>query len=226
MDAQDKIRLRNALLVAAASVALIWLVKALEFFLGHPLTAFGILPRSFPHLTGIVTAPLVHGDWGHLWSNTAPLFVSVAAIFYLYREFAWRSVLWIWALTGLWVWLGAVSAFHIGASGLVYGFVSFLFFSGILRWETRSVAISILVAFLYGGMVWGIFPTQEKVSWESHLFGAIAGVAIAFVYRKKGIQRKRYRWEDEPDTEQPGDAHAAWNYKQTLPPPPVLHEED
>jgi membrane associated rhomboid family serine protease len=226
VDSQEKKQLRYALIIASLYVVVIWAVKAYEYFMGTSFADFGIYPRSFKNFPGIITAPLIHGDWEHLWSNTMPLFVTVASIYYLYKEIAFRTVVFIWAMTGIWVWIGAVGAFHIGASGLIYGFVSFLFFSGVLRWERRPIALSILVAFLYGGMVWGIFPTQPKVSWESHLFGAISGVLIAVIYRKKGIQRTKYRWEDEPDIETPYDQEAYWNYKAHMPPPPVLPEDE
>lgn len=226
MDLEDKRRLRIALLTGFIAVALIWLVKALEYLAGDSFSDFGIFPRRVASLPGILFAPLIHGDWNHLWSNSVPLFVSVSAIMYLYREVAIKTILFVWVLTGLWVWIGAAAAYHIGASGLVYGFITFLFFSGILRWETRSIAMSILVAFLYGGMVWGVLPIQERVSWESHLFGSLAGIAMAFVYRKRGLQRKRYRWEDEPETENPADGNAFWNYKGTIPAPPETFDEE
>jgi hypothetical protein len=100
---------------------------------------------------------------------------------------------------------------------VVYGLGAFLFFSGVFRWDVRSISLSLLIALVYGGMVWGVIPGREGISWESHLFGAIAGVGMAWVFRKVDvIPPKRYHWEDEPENH-PGDEHAAWNYRQNWP---------
>lgn len=105
---------------------------------------------------------------------------------------------WTFFLTGILVWFGGREAWHIGASGLVYGLASFLFFSGIIRKYFRLVALSLLVVFLYGEMVWGIFPgVYKNVSWESHMLGFISGILLAIVYRKEGPQMPVYEWMDK-----------------------------
>lgn len=225
MDSHEKRTLRKALLLSGIFVGLLWLIELWEYTNGVSLSFLGIFPRTLSGLKGILTAPLIHGDWGHLWSNTGPLFVTGLAILYLYKDISLRVITWIYLMTGIWVWIGAYPAYHIGASGLVYGFAAFLFFSGLLRREKRSIAISLLVAFLYGGMVWGIFPGQKGISWESHLFGAIAGTSVAFVMRKKGPQRKKYSWEEEEDEYDPRDEYAVWNYQNQMPPPPRINYE-
>lgn len=107
----------------------------------------------------------------------------------------------IWLFTGFWVWLAARKEAHIGASGLIYGLVCFLFLSGILRKDTRLLAVSLLVTFLYGSLVWGILPVDQSISWESHLFGSIAGFFCAIYYRKLGPQRPKAQWEIEEEME-------------------------
>ena len=115
----------------------------------------------------------------------------------------------IWLFTGFWVWLAARDSSHIGASGLIYGFVCFLFFSGLLRKDTRLMAVSLLVTFLYGSMVWGILPVDQSISWESHLFGSIAGIFCAYYYRADGPQRPKSQWEidEEMGIEIPEETH-------------------
>ncbi len=123
----------------------------------------------------------------------------------------------IWLLTGIWVWIAAPTAAVIGASGVVYGLGAFLFFNGVFKRDRRSLMLSLVIAIFYGSMVVGIFPGKTGVSWESHLFGALAGIAMAWGFRKKDIQpRKRYHWEDEPEQE-PQDESAPWNYRQNWP---------
>ncbi|HDZ58524.1 MAG TPA: rhomboid family intramembrane serine protease, partial [Ignavibacteriales bacterium] len=127
-----------------------------------------------------------------------PLLILGWTIFFFYPKVSYRAFIMIYILTDFLVWLFARQVYHIGASGIVYGFVSFLFFSGIFRRDNKSVALALLVTFLYGGLVWGVLPGQEGISWESHLFGAIVGLITAFIFRKVDPPKK-YDWEDEPD---------------------------
>lgn len=156
----------------------------------------GLYPRSAEQGHGILTFPLVHDDWEHVLSNTIPLFVLMALLRYHYHT-VWVRVSFLnWVLSGIWLWLGGRAALHIGASGFVYGLASFLFFSGLMRWgERRSMAISLVVVFLYGGLVWGLFPFLREVSWEGHLFGGLSGILLAWTYRKQPPQRPVYEWE-------------------------------
>jgi membrane associated rhomboid family serine protease len=112
---------------------------------------------------------------------------------------AWRVLLIIYIMSGFWLWLGGRENYHIGASNIVYGLASFLFLSGIIRKHIGLIAISLLVVFLYGSMVWGLLPVLQKISWEGHLFGTLAGILCAYSFRKEGTQRKRYEWEFEED---------------------------
>jgi membrane associated rhomboid family serine protease len=182
-------------------VALLWLIKAAEVLIPSDFSNYGVLPRNTSGLIGIITAPLIHGDWQHLISNSVPFIVSGAALIYFYKEVAIKVFILIYLLSGFWLWLGGRENYHIGASGVVYGMISFLFFSGIFRKHTGLMALSLLVVFLYGGLIWGIFPLFKVVSWESHLFGSLAGILCAIFFRKEGPQRKVYEWEDETDEE-------------------------
>ncbi len=180
-------------------VLLLWLVKLLEIAADERFIWLGIYPRQLNGLYGVLTSAFVHADWTHLLSNTPPVLILGTVLFYFYRKVAFRSFFLIYLISALWVWFGGREAWHIGASGLIYGLASFLFFSGIIRNAVELMAISLVVVFLYGGMVWGLFPILENISWESHLAGGIAGFLIAVYYRRYGPQKKRYEWEDEKE---------------------------
>jgi membrane associated rhomboid family serine protease len=182
-------------------VAAFWIVKFIEIKAGFSLSEYGVFPRTLSGLKGVITSPFIHGDLRHLVSNSVPLLVLAGGLFYFYHSLAYRVILGVYLLGGFWLWLGGRESYHIGASGLVYGLTTFLFFSGMLRRDVRLMALSMLVVFLYGGMVWGIFPLFTGISWEAHLFGAFAGMLFSFVYRKEGPQRKIYEWEEEPEDE-------------------------
>ncbi len=181
-------------------VALMWLVKGYEIRYGVDLYEYGIFPRDIDTLKGILTMPFIHADLTHIFSNSIPLIILGACMIFFYRDMYKKVFALIWLLSGSWLWLGGREAWHIGASGVVYGMASFLLISGILRKERRLMALSLLVIFLYGGMVWGFFPLLKGISWEAHLFGAIAGCMLAWVYRKEGPQRVAFDWENEPDS--------------------------
>ncbi len=213
---QSQATFKNSLFLPLAFVLLIWIIKLLEkAFEVKWAGVLGILPRSWEGLTGIITFPLVHGDLSHLASNSIPLLVLGTAIFYFYRPIALRTIGLIYLIHSLLVFIAAREVTHIGASGLVYGFASFLFVSGVIRRERSLMAISMLVIFLYGGMIWGVLPIREGVSWEGHLFGALAGVFCAIYYKDQGPQRKKYSWEEEDELPDKG----IWDYNAMFPPP-------
>lgn len=204
---EDKQRLLSSALIAGGILALLWLIKATEAALGISLASLGILPLKVEGLKGIIFSPLIHGSIAHLVSNSVPLFLLTAALFYYYRSNAWQIFILSWLVTGLWVWLFARgSAYHIGASGVIYALTAFHFVSGIIRKEPKLIAFTLLVTFLYGSFVWGIFPDfalKERISWESHLMGMIAGVVLAWAFKDIGPQRKVYVWpEDEEEADE------------------------
>jgi len=192
--------LRKSILYPFLFVALLWIIQLLQSRLKWDMSGYGIRPRTMEGLLGIITGPLVHANYDHLLSNTLPLLVVGTGLIYFYQEIAFRVMPLIYLFTGCWVWIAARPDSHIGASGLIYGFVCFLFFSGIFRKDRRLLAISLLVTFLYGSMVWGILPVDQTISWESHLFGSVAGVLCAVFFRKEGPQMVQYTWEEEEDS--------------------------
>jgi membrane associated rhomboid family serine protease len=192
----------SKLIIPLTFPLVLWAIYLITYLLDIPTYKLGILPRNISGLIGIFTSPLIHGSFSHLISNTAPLIFMGVGIFYFYPKVAYKVFVIIYLGTGLLVWIFAREVYHIGASGIIYGFVSFLFFSGIFRKDNRSIALALVVIFLYGGLIWGVLPVERGVSWESHLSGAIVGVIAAFIFRKVDPP-KRYEWEDE-ESETPG----------------------
>jgi len=184
-----------SLIIPVTFVFLMWLVKIVEILFEIDLSDLGIYPRSLKGLPGIIVSPLIHT---HLFNNSLPLLLLSIALFYFYSEIAIKISSITYILTGLLVWLWGREAWHIGASGLVYGLASFLFFSGLIRRYFRLIALSLLVVFLYGEMVWGLFPgIYKNISWESHMLGFFSGILLAVWYRKEGPQRPVYEWMEE-----------------------------
>jgi membrane associated rhomboid family serine protease len=188
-----------SILIPGIFVLLMWLVKAVEVLFDLDLTSLGIYPLKAKGLAGILFSPFIHSDLKHLFNNSLPLFLLSVALFFFYSEVALKVFSWTYLLTGILVWLGGREAWHIGASGIVYGLASFLFFSGIIRRYFRLVALSLLIVFLYGEMVWGIFPGVygQNVSWESHMLGVFSGILLGVLYRKEGPQMPVQEWEEE-----------------------------
>jgi len=201
---EEKQKLIRAAYVPLLLLCIIWLIKVFEFFGGTSFSDLGIYPRQIEGLKGILFAPLVHGGWLHLIHNSVPLVVLATALFYFYRFMALKITILVWLITGLCVWIGGRSYCHIGASGVIYGIASFLFFSGVFRNNIKLLAISLVTVFLYGGMVWGILPLNSEISWESHLFGALTGLLLALIYKHEGPQKEVVAMdEDEEKDEYP-----------------------
>jgi membrane associated rhomboid family serine protease len=195
-------KLLLSIVIPGIFVSLMWLVKIVEVLFDLDFSGFGIFPLTARGLTGIFFSPFIHADFNHLFNNSLRLFFLSVALFYFYSEVAVKVFGWTFFLTGLLVWLAGREAWHIGASGLVYGLASFLFFSGIIRRYFRLIALSLLIVFLYGSMVWGIFPgIYQNVSWESHMLGFFSGVVLSVWYRKEGPQEPVYEWMEEEEEE-------------------------
>ncbi|MEM1411706.1 MAG: rhomboid family intramembrane serine protease [Pseudomonadota bacterium] len=189
-----------ALRLAIAVTAVIWFIWLSDAYLDLNLARFGLRPRDAEGLLGILTAPLLHANFEHLFSNTLPLLISLTAILYLYPNSSVRAIPIIWLGSGLLGWMIGRPSIHIGASGLVYGLLAFVFVSGMFRQDMRSVGVSLMVWFLYGSMVWGVLPIRPQMSWELHLAGAVLGVALAIIYRGwDRVPLKRYDWEDDDE---------------------------
>jgi len=189
-------------------VLILWLIKIIEWATGVSFAGLGVFPLTAKGLIGIVTAPLIHGDFSHLAANSVPLIILGSSLVYFYRDISLKVFLLIYFITGIWVWVFAREAYHIGASGVVYGLATFIFVSGLIRRNTRLSALAMIVAFLYGSFVWGIFPEffpEKNISWESHLMGIVAGIVLALYFRKEGPQREKYSWEFEEQEDDPDD---------------------
>lgn len=193
---QGDFRYNNlVVLVPMVLILVIWTVYMFELRSGLNLNSWGIYPRSLKGLRGIFTSPFIHGSTRHLYNNTIPLAVLTAALFYFYRQAAWKTLLLGGLLTGLLTWAIGRPSYHIGASGLIYLMASFIFFKGVLSRHYRLVALSLVVVFVYGGMLWYVFPIKEGISWEGHLSGALIGLGLAFLLRATLPPKPKYSWE-------------------------------
>jgi len=206
MESTDKKLFLKSLLFPGILICILWLVKLYEYLSGNDLSEYGLLPQSFQGLRGILFSPLLHSSFAHLSANSAPLFVLSAGLFYFYGKSGHKIFVLLWLITGFWVWIFAKdTGIHIGASGVVYALAGYHLTSGILKREPRILAFALLVVFLYGSLIWGIFPDflpEKNISWESHLLGLLAGLILAFFFRGIGPQRKEYEWADEPEPDE------------------------
>lgn len=197
-SARSRANFRLAAKITFGFVALIWAIALLNWMLDVGPDDFGIRPREPAGLLGILFAPLVHGGFGHLIANTLPLFVLGTAMLYLYPNAALRVLPAVYFGPGVAVWLFARGGIHLGASGLIYGMVTYIFVAGLIRRDRRAIAASLAVCFLYGTLTWGVLPLEPGVSWETHLAAALIGLVLALAFRHLDITpRKRYSWEDE-----------------------------
>jgi membrane associated rhomboid family serine protease len=195
---QARRNFRLAVRTSLVFVGILWVIFVFDSVLGLHLGRFGLRPGSIPGLVGLVTAPLLHANFQHLLSNTFPMFLSLTATLYLYPKSSMRVIPMVWLGSGVLAWFIGRPNLHIGASGLIYGLLAYIFVSGILRKDMRSVSVSLLVGFLYGSMVWGVLPIRPQMSWEMHLSGAVFGILLAFVFRKwDRTPLLRYDWEDD-----------------------------
>jgi membrane associated rhomboid family serine protease len=187
-------------------LSICWILFFLNQYYQLNYYKYGVLPRDVEGLKGIFSSVFIHGDLEHITSNSLPILVLGMLLFDFYKKIAKQAFIWIWIISGIWLWIGGRNSsenpnYHIGASTLIYGLSSFLFFSGILRKHKHLMVISALVVFLYGSITHGIFPIQQGISWEGHLFGAISGALVAYNYRKEGPRSSGYYWPKEEEEE-------------------------
>lgn len=195
-----------AMRLTAGFVAVMWAVFLFDNLTGLDLIRFGLRPREGVGLLGLATTPLLHAHFAHIASNTLPLFIGGVAMLFLYPGSALRSLPVMYVGSAALAWMFARPSVHIGASGLIYAILAFVFVSGILKRDLRSVGVSLLIWFLYGSMLWGVLPAAGSSSWELHASGMVIGVILAFVYRDQDIPPlKRYEWEEEFEDE-PGES--------------------
>ena len=160
-------------------VALLWSIECINALLNHRLNRWGILPRTFTGLVGIPLSPFLHGSFAHLILNTVPL-VTLGSFVAFYGTRLFLAVsLWIMLLSGAALWLLGRSAYHVGASSVLFGYFGYLVARGWYERSVTALLVALLILGLYGGMVWGVVPTRSYISWEGHLFGLLAGVLVA-----------------------------------------------
>lgn len=176
-------------------VFLMWLIYWFEISFGYNFNKLGIYPLTLSGLKGVIFSPFIHGDAQHLFNNSIPLVVLLVALGYFYRPIAYKIILIGWFGTGLLTWITARSSYHIGASGIVYMLVSFIFFSGIFRKHYRLIALSLAVIFLYGSLAWYLFPIEQGISFEGHSSGFVSGLLLAIIFRHQGPQIEEIIWK-------------------------------
>lgn len=200
VSTRSRANFRLAVKIALGFVALLWLIQLLSWGMDAGPAEFGVRPRQWAGLPGILSAPLVHGDFGHLIANTVPLAILGVTMLYLYPQSATKVLPAVYLGPGVAVWLFAGGTSHLGASGLVYGLVAYVFVAGLIRRDRRAIAASLLVSFLYGTLLWGLLPIERGLSWETHLAAALIGLALALALRRLDIPpRRSYSWEGQPD---------------------------
>jgi membrane associated rhomboid family serine protease len=193
--------LRTAFTLALSVATLLWVVKLVEYLGGFDLGRFGIYPRVAEGLAGILFAPFIHASFAHLFANTAPIIVIGSLLLYAYPRAARVLLPTVYLVGGLAVWLFAREAYHIGASGIVFGMLFFVMTAGLLRRDRRAMAISLVMFFLYGSMIWGVLPQAREISFESHLAGAVPGILLAILlpHHDPAPPRRQYSWESNED---------------------------
>lgn len=215
---EERSRLLHSFIVPLAFVAVCWIVKSVEVFFHLDFSFLGLKPLQVDGLQGISLFHFLHGSFSHLCANTLPIIVLGVCLYYFYRPIATKIWFLLMLSTGLLTWCGARGGVHIGASALVYGLACFLMLSGFLRKNRNLVVVSLLVVFLYGSLVWGLYPCyaiENHISWEGHLSGFVMGIVLAIVYRNDGRQYEQYD-EDDTDDDSSDDADNYWN----VPEPP------
>ena len=181
---RNQIPFKQQMRMVMIFMAIIAVIEVVNFFTFRSLVQFGISPRNLLSLPFIFTAPFIHGDLWHFFSNIVPLGVFSFLMLQHGKSRFYIITITCILLTGISVWLLARNATHVGASGLIYSYFGYLLFAGIISREIKLILISIAVGFLYGGMVFGVLPMNPYVSWESHLFGLLSGIACAFWWGK------------------------------------------
>lgn len=204
----ERNRLLRSFIVPLAFVVIIWLVKCVEVVFHLDLSFLGVKPLQSDGILGIFLFHFLHGSWSHLYANTLPIIVLGASIYYFYKSIATKICLLLMFSTGLLTWCGARGGVHIGASALIYGLAFFLMLSGFIRRNKSLVIVSFLVIFLYGSLIWGLYPKyaiENHISWEGHLSGFIMGVALAIFYKNEGPQREIENDDDDADDSDSSD---------------------
>ncbi len=194
-------RILGSIAIPFLFISICFALRLLESMNLFSFVELGIYPRHINGLQGVILAPLIHADWAHFGANSVSFFILASMLFYFYQGVALKAFIHIYLFSGLFVWILGRESWHVGASGLIYGFGSFLFFSGLIRNHIPLMAISLFVIFMYGSMVWGMFPLKVNLpySWEAHMGGVFFGLFFAILYRNHGPQQPVKIWHDEDD---------------------------
>jgi membrane associated rhomboid family serine protease len=193
MNTTEKKKILSTLFIPFLFLLLMWLVKVIEVNFQISLVRYGVFPQTIDGLKGILFSPFIHKDFTHLINNSYPILILGGMLFAIYRKIATQLFVWLYFISGFWLWIIGRPSFHIGASGFIYALASFLLVSGIIRKNPRLTAVS---------MFWGLLPTKEPISWEGHLSGFIAGILVAIFYRNEGPKPKKYQWEIDEEIEE------------------------
>ncbi|QNM84258.1 rhomboid family intramembrane serine protease [Polaribacter pectinis] len=195
MNEENQLKISKSIfLIPTLYVFGIWFIYWVEITFGFNFNKFGVYPRTLEGFRGVFLTHFIHSNTSHLFSNSIPLFVLLSSLFYFYKDVAYKVLLFGGFFTGFITWVIARESYHIGASGIVYLLFSFIFFSGIIRKHFRLVALSLIIIFLYGSMIWYVLPIKEGMSWEGHLSGFITGLIFAIIYRNKGLVKKQHEF--------------------------------
>jgi membrane associated rhomboid family serine protease len=196
MKEAQKLKLKRSIfLIPILYVLSIWIIYWIEIQFSFNFNKYGVYPRTLKGFRGVFFTHFIHSNTGHIFNNSIPLFVLLSGLFYFYKEVAYKVLLLGGFLTGVLTWIIARESYHIGASGIVYLLFSFVFFSGIIRKHFRLVALSLIVIFLYGSMIWYVLPIKEGMSWEGHLSGFLIGLFFAGIYRKRGTVKEEHQFK-------------------------------
>lgn len=180
-------------------VLLLWVIESAEELFNISFSPLSIFPQNLFGLVGVIFAPFLHSNYDHLIANSLPLLLLGGLLFYGYPVSKWKTIAIVWVISGVGVWLFGRPSYHLGASGIVSGLFYFLFFASIFRRDKRSIALMFIAVLMYGGILLGILPWDPKISFESHLFGAVGGIFSALLFRSQDpkLERKIYDWEFE-----------------------------
>lgn len=197
MNDENTLKLSKSIfLIPIVYVVSIWLIYWIEIQFGLNFNKFGVYPRTLEGFRGVFLTHFIHSNTNHVFNNSIPLFVLLSSLFYFYKDIAYKVLFFGGFLTGCLTWCIARESYHIGASGVVYLIFSFIFFSGMIRKHFRLVALSLVIIFSYGSMIWYVLPIKEGMSWEGHLSGFLIGLFFAIIYKNTGIVKEQHQFTE------------------------------
>ncbi|WP_318469110.1 rhomboid family intramembrane serine protease [Photobacterium leiognathi] len=180
----------------------VWVISFIAFIINHifngVLNNYGLLPRHVTHLSNIVVYPFIHGSWTHLFFNLSSFTLLALGVGVNGVARLLNVVLLCWLLGSISVWLFGRISYHVGLSGIIYGIWGYLLIYGLVLRSLLSLIITFLVMIYFSSMIWGVFPMNYQVSFESHLFGAIAGGFVGYFLGKKDAAKLNCRFDEQP----------------------------